>query len=151
MALLVGGIGPLHREAQAPGDSGSRGDGPPLPARAGYSGSQGQAGHGWPGRGYRVGQGTAADIIKRAMVRMEPALREAGLAARMLLQVRPRIPTQHRNATPPPSTQFQLPPHLPPPARATRVASSALAPVPSPRPPCPGFCTCYALASFMDR
>lgn len=33
-------------------------------------------------------QGTAADIIKRAMIRMEPALEAAGLAtARMLLQV----------------------------------------------------------------
>ncbi len=33
-------------------------------------------------------QGTSADIIKRAMVRMEPALRDAGLAdVRMLLQV----------------------------------------------------------------
>jgi DNA polymerase-1 len=32
-------------------------------------------------------QGTAADIIRRAMVRMEEALAEAGLNARMLLQV----------------------------------------------------------------
>ncbi len=32
-------------------------------------------------------QGAAADIIKRAMVRMNPALAVAGLAARMLLQV----------------------------------------------------------------
>jgi len=34
-------------------------------------------------------QGSAADVIRRAMIRMEPALREAGLAdrARMLLQV----------------------------------------------------------------
>ncbi len=32
-------------------------------------------------------QGTAADIIKRAMIRIPPALAEAGLAARMLLQV----------------------------------------------------------------
>ncbi|MEW6258192.1 MAG: DNA polymerase I, partial [Pseudomonadota bacterium] len=32
-------------------------------------------------------QGTAADIIRRAMVRMEPALAKAKLAARMLLQV----------------------------------------------------------------
>ena len=32
-------------------------------------------------------QGTAADIIRRAMVRVEPALEEAGLNARMLLQV----------------------------------------------------------------
>ncbi len=32
-------------------------------------------------------QGTAADIIRRAMVRMGPALAEAGLAARMLMQV----------------------------------------------------------------
>ncbi|MGQ3676408.1 DNA polymerase I [Xanthobacter sp. TB0139] len=32
-------------------------------------------------------QGTAADIIRRAMIRMEPALDEAGLKARMLLQV----------------------------------------------------------------
>ena len=32
-------------------------------------------------------QGTAADIIRRAMIRMPGALREAGLAARMLLQV----------------------------------------------------------------
>ena len=32
-------------------------------------------------------QGTAADIIKRAMVRMPPALSRAGLKARMLLQV----------------------------------------------------------------
>jgi len=32
-------------------------------------------------------QGTAADIIKRAMVRLPDALAEAGLAARMLLQV----------------------------------------------------------------
>ena len=32
-------------------------------------------------------QGTAADIIKRAMIVMEDALREAGLKARMLLQV----------------------------------------------------------------
>ncbi|WP_296585409.1 DNA polymerase I [Xanthobacter sp.] len=32
-------------------------------------------------------QGTAADIIRRAMIRMEPALVEAGLSARMLLQV----------------------------------------------------------------
>ena len=32
-------------------------------------------------------QGTAADIIRRAMIRMEPALAEAGLSARMLLQV----------------------------------------------------------------
>jgi DNA polymerase-1 len=32
-------------------------------------------------------QGTAADIIKRAMIRVPPALAEHGLAARMLLQV----------------------------------------------------------------
>ncbi|MEM7225412.1 MAG: DNA polymerase I [Pseudomonadota bacterium] len=32
-------------------------------------------------------QGTAADIIKRAMIRVPPALAEAGLGARMLLQV----------------------------------------------------------------
>ncbi len=32
-------------------------------------------------------QGSAADIIRRAMVRMDPALEGAGLAARMLLQV----------------------------------------------------------------
>ena len=32
-------------------------------------------------------QGSAADIIRRAMVRMDSALREAGLSARMLLQV----------------------------------------------------------------
>ena len=32
-------------------------------------------------------QGTAADIIKRAMIRIHPALAEAGLKARMLLQV----------------------------------------------------------------
>ncbi|WP_119679471.1 DNA polymerase I [Indioceanicola profundi] len=32
-------------------------------------------------------QGTAADIIKRAMVRLPPALKDAGLNARMLLQV----------------------------------------------------------------
>ncbi|MCP4383001.1 MAG: DNA polymerase I, partial [Hyphomicrobiales bacterium] len=32
-------------------------------------------------------QGSAADIIRRAMIRMEPALAEAGLSARMLLQV----------------------------------------------------------------
>ncbi|MGH7187162.1 MAG: DNA polymerase, partial [Pseudomonadota bacterium] len=32
-------------------------------------------------------QGSAADIIKRAMIRVPPALAEAGLAARMLLQV----------------------------------------------------------------
>ncbi|MDI4666566.1 DNA polymerase I [Xanthobacter autotrophicus] len=32
-------------------------------------------------------QGTAADIIRRAMIRMEPALVEAKLSARMLLQV----------------------------------------------------------------
>ena len=32
-------------------------------------------------------QGSAADIIRRAMIRMEPALARAGLAARMLLQV----------------------------------------------------------------
>ena len=32
-------------------------------------------------------QGSAADIIRRAMIRMDPALEEAGLAARMLLQV----------------------------------------------------------------
>jgi DNA polymerase-1 len=32
-------------------------------------------------------QGTAADIIKRAMIRIPPALRERGLKARMLLQV----------------------------------------------------------------
>ena len=32
-------------------------------------------------------QGAAADIIRRAMIRMPDALREAGLAARMLLQV----------------------------------------------------------------
>lgn len=32
-------------------------------------------------------QGSAADIIRRAMVRMEPALTEAGLSAQMLLQV----------------------------------------------------------------
>ena len=32
-------------------------------------------------------QGTAADIIRRAMIRMEGALEEAGLSARMLLQV----------------------------------------------------------------
>jgi DNA polymerase I len=32
-------------------------------------------------------QGSAADIIRRAMVRMEYALAEAGLSARMLLQV----------------------------------------------------------------
>ncbi|HEY8382239.1 MAG TPA: DNA polymerase I [Microvirga sp.] len=32
-------------------------------------------------------QGTAADIIRRAMIRMEDALREARLSARMLLQV----------------------------------------------------------------
>lgn len=32
-------------------------------------------------------QGAAADIIRRAMTRMEPALKQAGLSARMLLQV----------------------------------------------------------------
>jgi DNA polymerase-1 len=32
-------------------------------------------------------QGTAADIIRRAMIRIEAALEEAGLNARMLLQV----------------------------------------------------------------
>lgn len=32
-------------------------------------------------------QGTAADVVKRAMVRVPPALEEAGLSARMLLQV----------------------------------------------------------------
>ncbi|PWE53174.1 DNA polymerase I [Metarhizobium album] len=32
-------------------------------------------------------QGSAADIIRRAMIRMEPALQAAGLSARMLLQV----------------------------------------------------------------
>ena len=32
-------------------------------------------------------QGTAADIMKRAMIRMPPALTEAGLSARLLLQV----------------------------------------------------------------
>ncbi len=32
-------------------------------------------------------QGSAADVIRRAMIRMPAALREAGLAARMLLQV----------------------------------------------------------------
>ena len=32
-------------------------------------------------------QGTAADIVKRAMLRMEPRLEEAGLHARMILQV----------------------------------------------------------------
>jgi DNA polymerase-1 len=32
-------------------------------------------------------QGTAADIIRRAMIRVEPALQHAGLNARMLLQV----------------------------------------------------------------
>ena len=32
-------------------------------------------------------QGTAADIMKRAMIRVNPALREAGLGARLLLQV----------------------------------------------------------------
>jgi len=32
-------------------------------------------------------QGTAADIIKRAMIRVPPALKAAGLSARMLLQV----------------------------------------------------------------
>ncbi len=32
-------------------------------------------------------QGSAADIIRRAMVQMEPALSDAGLSARMLLQV----------------------------------------------------------------
>jgi DNA polymerase I len=32
-------------------------------------------------------QGSAADIIRRAMARMEPALAQAGLSARMLLQV----------------------------------------------------------------
>ena len=32
-------------------------------------------------------QGSAADIIRRAMIRMLPALEKAGLAAKMLLQV----------------------------------------------------------------
>jgi DNA polymerase-1 len=32
-------------------------------------------------------QGSAADVIRRAMVKMEPALADAGLSARMLLQV----------------------------------------------------------------
>ena len=32
-------------------------------------------------------QGTAADIVKRAMVRVPPALEAAGLSAKMLLQV----------------------------------------------------------------
>jgi len=32
-------------------------------------------------------QGSAADIIRRAMIRMEPALEKSGLSARMLLQV----------------------------------------------------------------
>ena len=32
-------------------------------------------------------QGTAADIIRRAMIRMEPALERAKLSAKMLLQV----------------------------------------------------------------
>ena len=38
-------------------------------------------------RSMRRLQGTAADIIRRAMIRMEPALDKAGLSARMLLQV----------------------------------------------------------------
>jgi DNA polymerase I len=48
----------------------------------------------WSRRGYAEReainaplQGTAADIIKRAMARIPPALAEAGLASRMLLQV----------------------------------------------------------------
>jgi DNA polymerase-1 len=32
-------------------------------------------------------QGTAADLIKQAMVALDPALEEGGFAARMLLQV----------------------------------------------------------------
>lgn len=36
-------------------------------------------------------QGTAADIVKRAMLRVDAALREAGLASRMLLQVHDEI------------------------------------------------------------
>jgi DNA polymerase-1 len=48
-------------------------------------------------------QGGAAEIIKRAMVRMPRALREAGLSARMLLQVHDElvfeVPEAERDAT----------------------------------------------------
>lgn len=36
-------------------------------------------------------QGTAADIVKIAMLKVDEALREAGLASRMLLQVHDEI------------------------------------------------------------
>jgi len=48
-------------------------------------------------------QGTAADVIKRAMIRVPPALRKAGLNARMLLQVHDELvfelPEDEREAT----------------------------------------------------
>ena len=48
-------------------------------------------------------QGAAADIIKRAMIRIPPALGKAGLAARMLLQVHDElifeVPGSERDAT----------------------------------------------------
>lgn len=48
-------------------------------------------------------QGTAADIMKRAMIRIPPALAQAGLGARMLIQVHDElvfeVPVAERNAT----------------------------------------------------
>ncbi|MFZ6018514.1 MAG: DNA polymerase, partial [Chloroflexota bacterium] len=48
-------------------------------------------------------QGTAADIMKLAMVRLPPALKEAGLGARMLLQVHDElvleVPENERDET----------------------------------------------------
>ncbi len=43
-------------------------------------------------------QGTAADIIKQAMLRMPPALGEAGLSARMLLQVHDELVLECRRS-----------------------------------------------------
>jgi len=46
-------------------------------------------------------QGSAADIIRRAMVRMEPALEKAGLDARMLLQVHDELIFESEEAAAP--------------------------------------------------